>query len=541
MGIISNIVDFYFGSKKDDLLVNMIYNKAISDESFVQIVINQGLLISNKDFISIFKNRSLLVCKILRSNGFFRDINYSTGMENILFAAIATNDVDKIKFALDLNVDTKFINDNGDNAILYSARKAYSPESLLEILKLLCKYNISLNFVARNKENIFSIVLSKIWYNSNIEFLLYEFIIDNSKVRFVKSGYDFVPLMIYVNQSKVEISLKKYIISLLVGETSLSLLFVDLNISCDGNIPTLDQWRIINKKSFNFFNVKSLDLMLLLFFGKKSKSYRRIFIKKIINGNLIDYDFLIAASCLKKFVVDDNFFIDYLDKNKNEIKESAFIQYLNSLDYDNVKLLDGLVSNLGVKRFFNFFITVNFHHYYYSDLMYMYNRIQTAGGAVHFSWKKPNSIIELHEKMQKEIHKFKSEEFELNQSNIVYLNEIEYNQSYSFYVPKTNIELIECGLLLNFCLGNGSYAKEVFNSKIKRIIFLKKQDKIEGAIYFNIETLYIIEAKLKNNRRMDAHFTSFIEKEITKHYQKNNIKVKEHRKEPISIISGFFV
>ena len=55
MGIISNIVDFYFGSKKDDLLVNMIYNKAISDESFVQIVINQGLLISNKDFISIFK------------------------------------------------------------------------------------------------------------------------------------------------------------------------------------------------------------------------------------------------------------------------------------------------------------------------------------------------------------------------------------------------------------------------------------------------------------------------------------------------------
>jgi hypothetical protein len=541
MGIISEIIDFYFPSKKDDLLSNLIMNKSVTDVALLNQIVTQKLLISNTDFLKLFKYRSLFLTKTLISHGYFSDKSFSTGIENFLFTAISVNDLEKISYALDLTNKFNYVNVAGENAVLYAAKKAFTAESLLNMLKLLRDNKFNLNFVSNNKENIFSIILNNVWYRTDSDYTLFRYIIENTKIRFIKDQQDFVPLVVYLSNFKIDTSLKKFIIDLLVSERNIGSFFKSLDLNPVRNIPSRDQWRVINKKCFNFFDIKTVDSFLLLFFGKKSKAYKRIFLKDFIIAGVIDYDFLIAASCLKDFVSDDNHFIEFTTNGKTAIKESNFLQHLNSLDYDNIKLLDGMVHDLGVKRFFSFFIMVNFHPYYYSDIMYMYNRIQSVGGLIHFAWKRTSSLIELHEKMQKEIQKFKSEEFKLNQTNIDYLDGLEFNSVYKYYVPKTNIELIECGLSLNFCLGNGSYAKEVFNSKIKRIIFLIKNDKCEGAIYFNLETLHIIESKIRNNKRMDIGFVNFIEKEITKHYQKNNIKVKPHKTDQISIISGFFI
>lgn len=540
MKMFSWIKSFFY--KKSLITKDFSFLYQIKDESeLLKKIKDENIEISDYYALKILKYNSLSLFDSLIRENLWNNFEYDNGSEDLLFTAISTNDIDKIKY-VQSKVKRRFINIDGDNAILYAAKKAQSAKQLFEMLKVLDSEKF--NWVNYKKENLLSITLDTYWFRTEFDYILFTYILDRTTVRFVKFDGDIIPVWIYLQHyskyNRIDPSLKNFLIKKMLEKSNFYQLCCDLNIPISKNIPNKDQWRIMSQKKICLFDIKTLEVFSTIFYKRKSKAYKRFITSGLIKDQKINYDLLITTSFFKDLVDDDNHFIDYVINKGEDISNSDFMQYLTSCDYDNLKLLRSLVNNLGLKRFYSLFIINNFSKYYYVDVLYKYNRIVQTGKKVHFAWKNISSLIDLDNKMQREIDKFKSEEFKLNQTNIEYLDGLEYNVSYSYYVPKTNIELINCGLLLNFCIGNGNYAKEVFNSKNKRIVFLMKNEKIEGAIYFNIDTLHIIEAKVKNNRRMDSGYIYFVEKAITKHYSKLNIKVKPMKKEILPFIGDLF-
>lgn len=80
--------------------------------------------------------------------------------------------------------------------------------------------------------------------------------------------------------------------------------------------------------------------------------------------------------------------------------------------------------------------------------------------------KKPKTLTQLHDCAVRALPKLNQDDFPLNQrEDIVVLDGKPFDDTLTIKVPKTHYDMIDLGEALSFCIGNGSYSRNVANRK----------------------------------------------------------------------------
>lgn len=108
--------------------------------------------------------------------------------------------------------------------------------------------------------------------------------------------------------------------------------------------------------------------------------------------------------------------------------------------------------------------------------------------------KKPTSIDHLHRELSSSLRVLNCKNFRLKQDNS--LNNLKVGE-YTIRVPQMNKELVECGVRLGICVGDGNYAEEILGRECF-IFFLKKKGEIEYCIEVSIPSNQIVQVQGKN-------------------------------------------
>lgn len=111
---------------------------------------------------------------------------------------------------------------------------------------------------------------------------------------------------------------------------------------------------------------------------------------------------------------------------------------------------------------------------------------------------KIKSFNTFESELSQQIQRIPQKILELNQHKIAFLQGLDF-KGLKIVVPNTNIQLIEVGLLLNNCVGNGQYADRINNKKCF-VIFLKSSN-VEYCIELD-KKFNIIQFKTYNNENV---------------------------------------
>lgn len=120
-----------------------------------------------------------------------------------------------------------------------------------------------------------------------------------------------------------------------------------------------------------------------------------------------------------------------------------------------------------------------------SDTVAMIKMIEDARPNANFFPKKPKNLTDLHNAFSRMMSKIGQADFALSQrEDILMLDRRMLTDELQIRVPNTHYDLIDLGEDLSFCIGNGSYSRQVANGK-NSIIALFKNGKAAYGIEFN--------------------------------------------------------
>lgn len=140
----------------------------------------------------------------------------------------------------------------------------------------------------------------------------------------------------------------------------------------------------------------------------------------------------------------------------------------------------------------------------YRDTLRSYERIKVFNP--EFKIGRFKKLKQLHDYLSREATRLKSKNFDLDQG-LEYLDNKEF-EGYRIIVPKDSYSLIDAGLSLNICVGNGYYSEKVLGKKSK-IVLLSKNNSLIGCVEF--DSSEIVQSKGASNEPLPLDPQKFID------------------------------
>jgi hypothetical protein len=251
------------------------------------------------------------------------------------------------------------------------------------------------------------------------------------------------------------------------------------------------------EKSTGFFPVVETSVLIFGFSSKKTNKLvvNNIFLNDNFDWALIDRVQTLSAGCK---INHDLIF------QKIENYETGFFNKKISI---TKKFIFKLLKNYPEKRVLDLIFEDS---QYIVDTMSMFNQLEKhceRDGKDYFSYlpKKPKSMKEIHDKVNKVLIKAGIENFSLEQREDVLKmdNKIILDGKAVIRVPVTHYDLVDLGEDLNFCIGNGTYSYEVRNGRSSIV-----------AIYSNNKPMYGVQFTRYSLKQAYGFGNSIIPKEI---------------------------
>lgn len=224
-----------------------------------------------------------------------------------------------------------------------------------------------------------------------------------------------------------------------------------------------------------FEGVRDIDKLSTNLFGFSSKQSRRIISSKVLRsegGADLYLSFLIWT--FSKIKINKDFLFKACDTYFPE--EGSAIE----LDFN---ILREFQNSYQDKRLIQlFFQEENLE--YWKDIqemvIYLKNKSQNLVIPIN---PKPQTMEELHNRLDATCQKLSEENFELNQrADVLALEGKKIKDGLMIKVPNTHYELVEVGGALNFCLGNGVYSNKIRDNLCSIVV-----------VYDKLKPLYAIE------------------------------------------------
>tara|TARA_Y100000034_G_scaffold136824_1_gene216121 strand:- start:24315 stop:25802 length:1488 start_codon:yes stop_codon:yes gene_type:complete len=193
--------------------------------------------------------------------------------------------------------------------------------------------------------------------------------------------------------------------------------------------------------------------------------------------------------------IDEQILLPLIDSLSSEF------YLLNPFLYEKLELLTMCLKELPHKKIIRLLVqSLSYDYIELDDILIMHRNLQSVEGeSFDLNNYKIKNIRDLHKLLTLETSKISQEDYLLNQ-NINELEGVKFN-SYSIQIPKTSHDLIETGILLDHCVGNGYYAEKVLR-KDSQIFNLVKENRIVYTI--EVDMGYrIIQAKGKSNHNLN--------------------------------------
>lgn len=115
------------------------------------------------------------------------------------------------------------------------------------------------------------------------------------------------------------------------------------------------------------------------------------------------------------------------------------------------------------------------------DTVNMMESIFKEHPTLNFLPKKPKTILDIHDSCVRALPKINIANFDLEQrEDILLLDKKKLNDELFIRVPKTHFDLVDLGEDLNFCIGNGTYSRNVKNKKSSIVGIFNKKGPVLG-------------------------------------------------------------
>lgn len=223
-----------------------------------------------------------------------------------------------------------------------------------------------------------------------------------------------------------------------------------------------------------FLKTRNKRLINVMFmYSLRTSNYNYFYVSSLLSE--LDIDNNLKANLIERLSSNKLFFIDKT-KDVNTIKYIVLL--LRQFVYNGNRIVDLIYDYLENKKDYEY------DNLYCMDIKSMLEELLSSDVNIKkIIGKKPKSFNEIHDRASTYLTKLKTPKFYLKQD---FLYELDNTMAGEFIIkiPKTNYDLIDIGLSLNNCVGNGSYAKNIFSHKLF-VITLSKDNKVVWCISLN--------------------------------------------------------